>query len=171
MPPRSPLIHNKCSIMWCSSENTAQIKLVVLCKYICSRSVKVSFGSISYINCFFWGPTEWSTADICSGLTGSTNLWRFLKIGENWKATWYKIWPRSRDHTWMERQYFTSMSFVNAVMISQPTLSNAPAAENKKPLCNCKYGQECRVKCSHTFLQFISRQMLVCCVVSLLAPV
>ena len=70
----------------CSSENTAQINLLVLWQYSCSRSVQVCFESISYINCSFWGSTAWSTAGICSGLTGSTNLWNFLKIRENWKS-------------------------------------------------------------------------------------
>jgi len=43
--------------------------------------------------------------------------------------------------------------------------------ENKKSLCSCKSGQTCHVKCSHTCLRFIPRQMLVCCVVSVLAAV
>jgi hypothetical protein len=34
--------------------------------------------------------------------------------------------------------------------------------------CNGENG--CRFKCSHTFLQCIPRQMLVCCVVSVQAP-
>jgi len=73
------VIHNKCSIMWCYIEHSAQIILLALWWYRCSGAVKVSFESISYIYCSFWGTTEWSTADICSGLTGSTNLWSFLK--------------------------------------------------------------------------------------------
>jgi len=43
-------------------------------------------------------------------------------------------------------QYFTSMSFVNALKIPQPTLSNVPTAENKKPLYSCKSGHTCRIK-------------------------
>jgi hypothetical protein len=33
----------------------------------------------SYINCSLWGSTEWPTAYICSDLTGSKNLWSFVK--------------------------------------------------------------------------------------------
>jgi len=36
--------------------------------------------------------------------------------------------------------------------------------------CGCKYGHACRFKCSHTCLRCIPRQLLVCCVVSVLAP-
>ena len=63
-----------------------------------------------------------------------------------------------------------AMSFVNALMIQRPTLSNVPEAENKKPLCTYKSGHTCRIKRSHTCLQRIPRQMLVCCVVSVPAP-
>jgi hypothetical protein len=35
--------------------------------------------------------------------------------------------------------------------------------------CRCSGQNGCRFKCSHTFLQCIPRQMLVCCVVSVLA--
>ena len=41
--------------------------------------------------------------------------------------------------------------------------------ENKKSLCSCKSGQTCRIKYSHMCLRCIPRQMLVCCVVSVLA--
>jgi len=37
--------------------------------------------------------------------------------------------------------------------------------------CRCSGQKGCRFECSHTFLQCIPRQMLVCCVVSVLAPV
>ena len=36
--------------------------------------------------------------------------------------------------------------------------------------CRCNGQNGCRFKCSHAFLQCIPRQMLVCCVVSVLAP-
>jgi hypothetical protein len=36
--------------------------------------------------------------------------------------------------------------------------------------CRCNGQNGCRFKCSHTFLQCMPRQMLVCCVVSVLAP-
>jgi len=59
---------------------------------------------------------------------------------------------------------------------SQPS-GQIPAAvgigietENYKPLCSYKYGQACRIKCSHACLRCIPRQMLVCCVVSVRAP-
>ena len=55
------------------------INLLVLWRCSCSWSVKVCIESVSYICCFFWGPTEWSTADICCGMTGSMNLLSFLK--------------------------------------------------------------------------------------------
>jgi len=67
-------------------------------------------------------------------------------------------------------QYFTSISFVNAVMIPRPTLSNVPAAQNKKLLCSYKSGHTCRIKCSHMCLRCIPRQMLVSYVVLVLAP-
>ena len=37
--------------------------------------------------------------------------------------------------------------------------------------CRCNGQNGCRFKCSHTFLQCMPRQMLVCCVVSVLAPI
>jgi len=36
--------------------------------------------------------------------------------------------------------------------------------------CSYKYGHACRIECSHTCLRCMPRQMLVCCVVSVLAP-
>jgi len=51
------------------------INLLVLWRCSCSRSVKVCVESVSYIVCFFWGSTEWYTAEICCGMTGSMNLW------------------------------------------------------------------------------------------------
>jgi hypothetical protein len=62
------------------------------------------------------------------------------------------------------------MSFVNAVMIPRPTLSNVQAAENKKPLCSYRSGHTYLFKCSHTCLRYVPRQMLVCGVGSILAP-
>jgi len=43
-------------------------------------------------------------------------------------------------------------------------------AANKQPLCSYKYGHTCRIECSHTCLRCMPRQMLVSCVVSVLAP-
>jgi hypothetical protein len=37
--------------------------------------------------------------------------------------------------------------------------------------CRCNGQNGCRFKCSHTFLQCIPRQMLVCCVMSVLSSV
>ena len=68
---------NMCSLMWCYSEHSVQRNLLVVWLYNCSRSVNLCFESISYICCSFWRPTEWSTADICFGLT------RYMKIYED----------------------------------------------------------------------------------------
>jgi len=43
----------KHSIKLCYSENSAQINLLVLLEYSCSRAVKVGFESIYYICCSF----------------------------------------------------------------------------------------------------------------------
>jgi hypothetical protein len=72
---------NRCFIMWCCSEHSAQISLLVLWWYCCSRSVKVCFESIC---CSFWRSTEWSIADICFDLTGSMNLWSLLFLQYLW---------------------------------------------------------------------------------------
>ena len=42
--------------------------------------------------------------------------------------------------------------------------------ENKKPLCRYKYGHACLMQCSHACLRCTPRQMLVCHVVLVLAP-
>jgi len=62
------------------------------------------------------------------------------------------------------------MSFVNAVTIPRPTLSNVPGGEDKKPLCSYKHGHECRfavlcrfwLQCSPTLIQTILYSSMQC---------
>ena len=62
--------------------------------------------------------------------------------------------------------------------VSSRQSGQTPAAVRIGFECRCngqnvsnKYGHACRIKCSHTCLRCIARQMLVCCVVSALDPV
>jgi len=91
--------------MRCYCEHSAQINLLVLWLCSCSGAVKISYESISYICCSFWGPTEWSTADICSGLTGSTNLWSFLEEQNDHVLFLQDIW------WWCAINRYTSLFF------------------------------------------------------------
>jgi len=67
-------MHHNVVLLWTFSATN----LLVLWRCSCSRSVKVCVESVSYIFCSFWGSTEWPTADICCGMTGSMKLWSFL---------------------------------------------------------------------------------------------
>jgi hypothetical protein len=44
------------------------------------------------------------------------------------------------------------------------------AAERTGFECRCNRQNDCRFKCSHAFLQCITRHMLVCCVLQVLVP-
>jgi hypothetical protein len=113
--------------------------------------IKVCFECISYISCSFWGPTEWSTADICSGLTGSTNL--FLEQKDHVLFLQDQIRPSHRP---------SRTPCTVHIIYSKQT-------ENKNP--RVVIGLDTHVGLNvATRLRCIPRQMLVWCVVSVLAP-
>ena len=78
----STLYINICPIMWCYSKHSGQLNKLVLWQYSCSRSIKVCFESISYMFCYFWGPTEWSTG---GHLFWPDRIHEFVKLLEEQK--------------------------------------------------------------------------------------
>jgi hypothetical protein len=66
--------------------------------------------------------------------------------------------------------YLPRLSGANKVSLFRSRQSGQILAAVRIEFECCWNGQNgCRFKCSHTFLQCIPRQMLVCCVVSVLA--
>ena len=54
--------------------------------------------------------------------------------------------------------------------VSSQQSGQIPAAVRMGFECRCNEQNGCRFKCTHMFLQCIPRQMLFCCVVSVLVP-
>ena len=66
--------------------------------------------------------------------------------------------------------YLPRLSGASKVSVSSRQSGQILAAVRIGFECRCNGQNGCRFKCSHTFLQCIPIQTLICCVMSVLAP-